>query len=603
MPTRARHLFGLILVALCLSAAWPAFAAIAEPNRETGAKNQDGALSAPSASSAQPLTNPVASTEAPSSSSGATNSGLVGFQPVAMASTEPSRDARSQSSDFVLNIGLGPAPPTIHRNTPRATLQGFLDASRRHDYKAAAHFVYLWNVAPANQKKKGPVLARKLAEILDRAVRIDLDGVPDNETGVEEGVSARDGVKIASVHLDHGSHAIHLTRMRDPFTAKPVWVFSASTVQSIEALDQVYGLPAYVEKLPAWTREHKTFGLMAFQWAGLILLGGLAWLGGAFLERPALWLVRRLACRIAPEQENYAVDATQGLIHWLVSLLWLHESLPALRLSANASLHLERTITLGALIVLIIFGLRLVRLGVEATLQRHINDDDPTRMRTLLTRLDAVRRIAQVLIVVVGIALGLMQFPTARTVGLSLLGSAGIAGAILGFAAQKIFANLFAGVLISFTQPVRIGDTVIVEKEWGTIEAIGATHVVVKIWDSRRLVVPVTYFLEKPFENWTKVSTELLGTVVLHADFRVDVDEFRAELDRLLDDEPLWNGNAKSVIVVDVTAVSAVLRVTVSADDASALWDLRCSVRERLLKYLQKEPSRLPRHRVDSPIQ
>jgi small-conductance mechanosensitive channel len=216
-----------------------------------------------------------------------------------------------------------------------------------------------------------------------------------------------------------------------------------------------------------------------------------------------------------------------------------------------------------------------------------------------MTRLDALRRVAQVLVIIVGIALALMQFPTARTVGLSLLGSAGIAGAILGFAAQKTFSNIFAGLLISFTQPIRIGDIVNVENETGTIEEILSTHVVVRIWDGRRLIIPVSYFLESPFQNWTRTTPELAGTVFLHVDYRINVDGVRERLDEILKDEPLFNGKAKGVLVVDMTERSALLRVTVSANDSSSLWDLRCKVREKLLAYLQSEPGRLPRQRME----
>ena len=508
-----------------------------------------------------------------------------------------------RNRDYGLNLGLGEAPPTVHRDTPRACLQGFLEASRQHDYELAAHYIHLWGIPASRQKTEGPMLANRLAEALNRAVWIDLDQVPDTTTGSDlEGAKPRDDLKIASVELEHGSHAIRLARVRDPFKGEMVWVFSASTVRSIDALDEAYGLPSYIQELPAWTRDYKVLGLVAFQWVGLAGLALLSWLCGKLLEVPTLWLVRRTVRRADPEREELAAALTRGPVHWLVALMLMLASVPVLRLSATASLQFGRLLVIGIIGVVTIGALRFARISFEGFRERHANGaDDSLRMRSLRTRLDAVRRVTQILIIIIGLALALMQFPTARTVGLSLLGSAGIAGAILGFAAQKTFANLFAGILISFTQPIRIGDTVIVETEYGVIEAIGSTHVVVRIWDNRRLVVPVTYFLDKPFENWTKVSPQLLGTVLLHTDYRVDVDEVRAELDRILENEPLFNGEAKRVLVLDMTEQSAVLRVTVSADDASKLWDLRCKVREGLLSYLQQEPWRLPRHRVEGP--
>ena len=520
----------------------------------------------------------------------------------AESSAPPSRrPARSNPASYGLNLGLGKAPPTVLRDTPRSTVQGFLQATRRGEYDIAAYYVHLWGIPSGRQKTEGPKLAKQLAHALERAVWFDLDQVPDTSTGAEdEDAKPREDVKIATVDLEHGSHGIRLARVRDPFTGEMVWVFSASTVQLIDQLDEAFGPPAYVQGLPSWMREHKVLGLVGFQWAGLIVLALLSWLGGALLERPALWIIQRAVRRNGEGRGQRASALTRGLVHWLFALLIVLGSLPLLRLTATASIFMERTLLMGIILVVMVGGLRFVRISVEAFRERHVvGVDDPLRVRSMETRLNAVHRVTQVLVVIVGVALALMQFPTARTVGISLLGSAGIAGAILGFAAQKTFSNLFAGILISFSQPIRIGDTVIVENEYGTIEAIGSTHVVVCIWDLRRLVVPVTYFLDKPFQNWTKLSAKMWGTVILHVDYRVDVEEVRAELDRILEDEPMFNGEAKRVLVLDMTEQSAVLRITVSADDASTLWDLRCKVREDLLKWLQKEPWRLPRHRLE----
>jgi len=532
--------------------------------------------------------------------------------PVATASAAASASASAASSsravvttaiprDYGLNLGLGAAPPTVVRDTPRASFQGFLDASRRNDYETAAHYLYLWGIPPGRQKAEGPELAQRLAEAMDRAVWVDIDQIPDTPTGSNvEGASPLDDVRIATVETDRGSHTLRLARTRDPFSSGMVWVFSASTVRGIDSLDATYGLPDVVHKLPAWLSQDKAFGLLWFQWIGLVLLAVGGWVAGMLLERPIVWLIRRTARRAKIAHEAMASDLTKGLVHWLVMLLVVLGTFPTLRLSATASIQISRVLITGIILVLMVSALRIIRISVQTIQLRHARDEDAARVRSIMTRLDALRRIAQVLVVLVGVALALMQFPTVRTVGLSLLGSAGIAGAILGFAAQKTFSNLFAGILISFSQPVRIGDTVIVEKEYGQIESIGSTHVVVRLWDNRRLVVPVTYFLDNPFENWTKVSPDLRGTVFLHADFGVDVDAVRAELDRLLENEPLFDGQAKAVLVTDVVEHAAVIRITVSARNAGDLFDLRCKIREKLLAFLYKDPSRLPRRRTEA---
>jgi len=212
-----------------------------------------------------------------------------------------------------------------------------------------------------------------------------------------------------------------------------------------------------------------------------------------------------------------------------------------------------------------------------------------------------LRRVVSITIGVVAVAMMLVQFEVVRTVGMSLLASAGIAGVVLGLAAQRTIATLLAGLQLSITQPIRIGDTVIVEGEWGTIEEINLTYVVVKVWDQRRLIVPMSRFLEQPFQNWTKVSPELLGTVFFHADYRVPIEALREELDRIVEDHPKFDGRAKSVLITDATDRTVQVRAMISAKDASDQWDLRCEVRERMIRFLQTyEGGRyLPRLRLE----
>ena len=524
--------------------------------------------------------------------------------PASESSSPPSDDPPpSKSVDYRLNAGLGAPPPTVHRETPRDTMEGFLESSRRGDFEGAAHYLHLWGIPPAVQKTRGPDLAQRLSYVFNRSVWFDLDRIPDQSSGAAEvGGPASDDVRVATIQLARGRHVVHVVRVREPFRGQKVWVISPDTVRNIDDLEVDYGVPDYVQRFPAWTRTGTFGGLPPYQWFGLALLTLLASVLGLITERPVLWLLARAERRWDVPRDGDLRQMAGGLVRWPIALLALLVVLPELRLSVTSATALSRMLAIGLIFVATVGGVRAVRLVVEIIGRRHeAEGEDASHMRTVVTRLDALRRVASVLIVIVGLALALMQFPTARTAGLSLLGSAGVAGAILGFAAQKTFANLFAGVLISFTQPIRIGDTVVVENEWGKVEAIGSTHVIVCIWDKRRLIVPVTYFLDKPFENWTKMAPELIGVVLLHTDYRVKVDEVRAELDRILENEPLWDGDVKRVLVVDVTDRTMVLRVTVSARDSSQLWDLRCSVREKLMAYLGQDPDRLPRSRWDRP--
>jgi hypothetical protein len=195
-----------------------------------------------------------------------------------------------------------------------------------------------------------------------------------------------------------------------------------------------------------------------------------------------------------------------------------------------------------------------------------------------------------------------------RQFGTSILASAGIAGIIIGFAAQRSIATLLAGLQIAVTQPIRLDDVVIVENEWGRIEDISLTYVIVRIWDQRRLVVPITYFIEQPFQNWTRSSAEILGTVFFHLDYRAPLDAIRRKLDEILAESPYWDGKVKVLQVTDAKEHTLEVRALASAADASLAWDLRCEVREKLIQFLQEHhPESLPRmraelHSAESPV-
>lgn len=237
----------------------------------------------------------------------------------------------------------------------------------------------------------------------------------------------------------------------------------------------------------------------------------------------------------------------------------------------------------------------------ELVLQRYdISASDNLKARAISTQVSVLIKIAMVLILIIAGATMLMTFDKVRQVGMSLLASAGIAGIIIGFAAQRSLATFIAGIQIAITQPIRLDDVVVVEGEWGRIEEITLTYVVVCIWDLRRLVLPITYFLEKPFQNWTRISADLLGSVTLHCDYRVPVAAVRAELQNILAETNLWDGKASGLVVVDATDKTVVLRALVSAKNSGEGWDLRCHVREKLVEFLQREyPDCLPRIRAE----
>ena len=254
-------------------------------------------------------------------------------------------------------------------------------------------------------------------------------------------------------------------------------------------------------------------------------------------------------------------------------------------------------------LVIVAFGWVLLRLTrvLEDVVGEHFEESETNifKARKIQTQIQFVRRILSVVIFILVLAAVLLSIPGVRSLGTTLLTSAGVAGIIIGIAAQKSLANLLAGMQIAITQPIKINDAVIVEGEWGNIEEITLTYVVVKIWDKRRMILPINYFIEKPFQNWTRTTSELLGPILLYVDYTLPVEALRAELDRILESESLWDGITRGIQVTDTTEKVMIIRVLVSAADASKAWDLRCSVREKLVKFIQENyPEALPQNRV-----
>ncbi len=230
-----------------------------------------------------------------------------------------------------------------------------------------------------------------------------------------------------------------------------------------------------------------------------------------------------------------------------------------------------------------------------------ITAKDNLAARKIHTQFHVINKIVIAVICIISISAVLMTFDKVRQLGTGLLASAGIAGIIIGFAAQRSLATFFAGMQIALTQPIRIDDVVIVENEWGRIEEITLTYVVVRIWDMRRLVLPITHFTEKPFQNWTRVNADILGSVFLYVDYTAPVEAIRKKFFEILDRSNLWDGKVRVVQVTNTTEKTMEVRMLMSAPDASTAWDLRCMVREKLVDYIQKEhPDALPQIRGES---
>ncbi|MEJ2102830.1 MAG: mechanosensitive ion channel family protein, partial [Desulfobacterales bacterium] len=329
---------------------------------------------------------------------------------------------------------------------------------------------------------------------------------------------------------------------------------------------------------------------------GAVFAGlGLQMVISYFLER---WRRQR---RFADDEELLKYSHFKGPLRVLLPAILLSIALPTMRLPENVDAGLRHILIVWIIAVVAWFAIRFTGLIKALVLRRYkIENRDNLQARRIYTQFGVIERVLNVLIIFLSFAAILLTFERVREIGVSLLASAGVVGIILGFAAQKSLATLFAGVQIALTQPIRIDDVVIVENEWGWIEEITLTYVVVKIWDQRRLVLPITYFIEKPFQNWTRTTAELLGSVYLYADYTLPVPEVREELKKILQASPQWDQRVGVLQVTNANERTIELRALMSAKDSSIAWDLRCHVREQLIEFMQHHfPASLPHVRIE----
>jgi len=330
-----------------------------------------------------------------------------------------------------------------------------------------------------------------------------------------------------------------------------------------------------------------------------------------------LWLIFR-AIRAVEKRMNQWAERANSLLgkvivpilgHSLrlaVPLLGIILLLPLLKLPENWMWMSEKGFGILLILALSILIVRGVNAIQQALLSRHRMDvPDNLPARRIYTQVSVIRKIIVTTVVIIATGSVLMLFDPVRQFGTSILASAGIAGVVLGFAAQKTLGNVLAGIQIALTQPLLIDDIVVVEGEFGQIEEITLTYVTVRTWDLRRLVLPITYFIEKPFQNWSRVSTELLGTVILYLDYQVPLGELRKELKRLVENNPKWDRRVCGLQVTNTTQSTIEVRALVSGTDPGKTFDLRCEVREGLIEFLRRDyPESLPRVRnvdVDEP--
>ncbi|HEV2423822.1 MAG TPA: mechanosensitive ion channel domain-containing protein [Terriglobia bacterium] len=333
-------------------------------------------------------------------------------------------------------------------------------------------------------------------------------------------------------------------------------------------------------------------------WPAIIIAGSIV------LALIVHWIVFAVGKRVARRKAHVIVTSlvihAEGPARWIFPLLALILALPTLPVRSSLVEIVRHLVGLGiiaAVAWLIIFLAEVLSDAIYARYRTDIADN--LAARRVRTQIAVLRRIFSILVIVVTLAIMLMTFPQIHQIGTSILASAGIAGIVVGMAMKSTLSNLVAGVQIALTEPIRIDDVVIVNNEWGWIEEILTTYVIVRTWDLRRLVVPLSYFIENGFQNWTRRTADLLAYVYLYLDYTAPIEELRKEFRRIVEASANWDRKVCVLQVTDTSERTIQVRALTSASDSSQAWDLRCEVREKLITFLQRNyPDSLPKARA-----
>ena len=476
----------------------------------------------------------------------------------------------------------GGAEPTLDRETPRRTLEGFLKQAKDGDFLVAASYLDLRAIPAEDRDQEGPELARKLAYVLERQTGFDTAKISDEP----EGDAASGGAYVAG-RLYVGEELVPIVLKRERFPdGVERWLIGEPTVSRIPQISAVAGPAAAVQRLPYTLRRPTFLGNELWQWLGLVLGIALTYLLGRLLSRVLVRGARLITKRMPTRMFDAFAKSSRAPLGLVLAALAYRVLLTPLALTAsvkNVCDHLAYSMLVIGLAWMALRGLEVSTVFLEEREARQGLDEFTERR--IRTRTVLFRRLAGLLVGCVGFAFLVVQFEFVRSVGVSILASAGVFSVVVGLAAQKSLGAIIGGVQFSLAQPVRVSDHVVVEGEFGDIEEIHLTYVVVRLWDKRRLVLPITYFLERPFQNWTRSAMDLIGTVMLEIDYSVPVDAVREELRRICEADPLWDRNVCIVQVTEADKFTLTLRALVSAEDAPRLWDLKCRVREYLAVF------------------
>lgn len=332
-----------------------------------------------------------------------------------------------------------------------------------------------------------------------------------------------------------------------------------------------------------------------------LLLLALAICAGILIQKSLSLISKLLFRKNGPRStRQLIVNRLRLPLNYFLPFVMMESVLPFMHLNELYNHYFDKTIQIFLIIAFGFILIRTVKLFEDyITLHYDINKTDNLKERKVRTQIHFIRKMLILIIVLLTIAAVLLSFESLRKLGAGLLTGVGVGGIIIGFAAQKSLGNLLAGFQIALTQSIRIDDVLVVEGEWGRVEDITLTYVVLKIWDERRLILPITYFIEKPFQNWTRIGSDIIGSVFIQMDYSLPLEPLREEFLRLLELNPLWDKRIKALQVTDAKERTIEIRALMSARNSSDAFDLRCIIREKLIAFIQLNyPQCLPQTRL-----
>jgi small-conductance mechanosensitive channel len=502
-----------------------------------------------------------------------------------------------------INAGLDPVEPPIRLDTPRATLESFLDAIRRDEFTRAAHALNLNAIPREAQAQRAPELALELAFLLFRYDLIDWSDIPDQPDarvlpGLQQATSpySRRSVELGSVMLDRRPVPISLQRFWTG-EGEPVWLFSPFAVERVPAL-YAEQRPGLLARWMSLSRRLDTLGRpSAWEWgavAVLLLASGGIWIG-------IVAGTRALGRRLPGPGRREARHAAWPFATLVAALAFRIGTERLVLLTGPVASQLDVGSEVVALAAGVWLLLRLVSAGTRRLSERYVvplAPDDPENRR-IKTTVYVVRRLTVVVLAIVAVGYVLLRVGLFENLGLSILASAGALGVLVAIAARPLLGNMVSGLQIAMTDPLRIGDVVVYDGHWSTVEDISFAHTVLRTWTDTRLIVPHADFLSRPFENWSKEGEAVKRIVKLAVDYRIDVGRVRAEVERIVAGDARLTA-PPSVEMVEADGEHAVLWIWLPSVDALASWHLHNEVREALVAWLKALDggAYLPRRRV-----